>query len=335
MNQRAWALAVVCGAAAAVLGGLRGAEAPKAPESPRAQPVAENAVQRPWEQRLVSLTPDVPEAYFNLAEEVFDTDRTAEGQKLAKRLFVLTFELDRARGGSQSLAASACLALADISGNRSEREWLRALALQVDPRRELPVWVRRKPPATSEAIDYQVAVAVGLTRTGDGAFARQLLRRPEVRDRLNELERMARRMGFAAGADTLLREASRWPCPSCQNTRYEKRASSLLGEARLCSNCKGKPGARLSRTDYIAQLRFESWLLAGTKRTWASQVTVDMGEPLADLDPGALSRMMSVDATRPWYRDGMWVQSATGDVAPTPDNAPSGPKPATNSSGGS
>lgn len=335
MKRRAWMMVVACGAAAVVLGGLRGAEAPGSAPSPHVQPAPDNVTQRPWEERLASLTPDVPEAYFSLAEEVVDADRTAEGQKLAKRLFVLSFELDRARGGSQSLAASACLALADMSGNRGEREWLRALALQVDPRRELPVWVRRKPPATSEAIDYQVAVAVGLTRTGDGAFARQLLRRPEVRDRLNELERMARRMGFAAGADTLLREASRWPCPSCQNTRYEKRASSLLGEARLCSNCKGRPGTRLSRPDYIAQLRFESWLLAGTKRTWASQVTVDMGEPLADLDPGALSRMMSVDATRPWYRAGVWVQSAAGDVESAEKAAPSGTVPPAPTTGGS
>lgn len=334
MKRRAWMMVVVCGTAAA-LGGLRGAGATESAPSPQAQSTPDIVAPRLWEERLTSLTPDVPEAYFNLAEEVVDADRTAEGQKLAKRLFVLSFELDRARGGSQSLAASACLALADMSGNRSEREWLRALALQVDPRRELPVWVRRKPPTTSEAIDYQVAVAVGLTRTGDGAFARQLLRRPEVRDRLNELERMARRMGFAAGADTLLREASRWPCPSCQNTRYEKRASSLLGEARLCSNCKGRPGTRLSRQDYIAQLRFESWLLAGTKRTWASQVTADMGEPLADLDPGALSRMMSVDATRPWYRAGVWMQSASGDVEPVEEPAPDSAAPAVPATGGS
>lgn len=312
-----------------------GMSAPEASPSPAQAPKPQEATPAPrtpaqrFEARLSALAPDVPDAYFNLGEEVLDADRSPEGQKLATQLFVLSFTLDRARGGAQTLAASACLALAEVSSSRSEREWLRALALQIDPRRELPVWVRRKPPSTSEAIDYQVAVAVGLTRTGDGAFARQLLRKPEVRDRLFELDRIVQRMGIAGGADGIVREASRWPCPSCSNLRYEKRSSTLLGEARLCSNCKGKPGAKLSRGDYVAQLRFEAWLLAGAKRTWASQVTVDMGEPLADLDPAALPRLLAVDPLRPFYRTGRWVQTADGDLPAPPPPTPGEAQPAT------
>ncbi|MFO0833175.1 MAG: hypothetical protein U0637_15185 [Phycisphaerales bacterium] len=299
-----------------------GAPAAVRQQAGEARPAPAQTVTERYAQRLGVLTPDVPEAYFNLAEEVLDGERTPEGRALAVRLFVLSYVIDTSRSGAQTLAASACLALAEASDNRSEREWLRALALQIDPRRELPVWVQRKPPATSEAIDYQVAVAVGLTRTGDGAFARQLLRRPEVRDRLFELDRIARRMGISGGADGIVREASRWPCPTCGNLRYEKRSSSLLGEAKLCSTCKGRPGAKLSRADYVAQLRFESWLLAGAKRTWASQVTVDMGEPLPDLDPSALPRLLSVDPTRPWFRGGRWVQTAGGDVPPAEPKEP-------------
>lgn len=323
-----WTLALV------VCGFVGAGSAERSAPAPLPQPAKQKVAQR-FEARLAALAPDMPEGYFNLAEEVMDADSSPEGQKLATQLLVLAFSLDHGRGGSLSLAASACLALADLSPSRSEREWLRALAMQIDPRRELPVWVRRKPPSTSEAIDYQVSVAVGLTRTGDGAFARQLLRKTEVRDRLFELDRIVQRLGMAGGADGIIREASRWPCPSCGNLRYEKRSSSLLGDAKLCSNCKGKPGAKLSRGEYVAQLRFESWLLAGTKRTWASQVTVDMGEPLADLDPLALPRLLSVDPSKPWFREGRWVQTQEGDPpAPPPAKQPGGvPTPPTSAGG--
>src|SRR5579862_2539303 len=67
--------------------------------------------------RLATLSPDKPDGYFLLAEEVADEGAAAadaEKLNLARTLYVLAFDLDRRTGHPGPLAASSAVGLAGI-----------------------------------------------------------------------------------------------------------------------------------------------------------------------------------------------------------------------------
>ncbi len=260
------------------------------------------AVEAEWAARLVSLSPDQPEGYLALAEEV--EDEGDDAAPLGRRLHVLAFELARGRG-DRALAVSACLALADLSPLGRDRDWLQALAGSFG---WIPPPEARELESTTpgEGLAYRTAVFLGAVRAGDPG-ARSLAEDPAIRAVVRRFERLMSRSGASGEAAFVLREAGDWLCSECRNRRISRKALSSPPEYRLCAVCGGDPGPRLSEEDLVAQLRFESRLLHGLQKSWAAQAVLDRGAPLRDPDPSDLAPTLGVDPALVLYREGRWV----------------------------
>ncbi len=263
----------------------------------------------PWADRLAALTPDDPAEYFALAEEMAalaeDADRRdRELLATARRLFVLAFELGRAREDS-GLSASACIGLAALATDERERRWLRALAAAMDPRHGTPDWSRVDPGAPSPRIALRAAETIGHVRAGNGRTALALLDDPSVLAALSRYDRLLHPFGARGGLFDLQREARLWPCPECRNTRLSRDAR---GGGALCGTCKGDPGPEMTPDRYVAHLRTEFALLNAEHATWSSQLATDGGTPLRDPDPEELASAMRIDPSRTVFHDGRWVR---------------------------
>jgi predicted RNA-binding Zn-ribbon protein involved in translation (DUF1610 family) len=299
-------------------------------------PPREPAASR-FRERLEALQPADPGGYYRLGEEVKDSAASPQEQRLAVELFVLAFALDHARPeGGDRLAASSCLALADLARVEQDRRWLVALARAMDPRRTPPEWLARPTLPTPDSAAYQVCTAMGYVRSGDGARARQLLARPEVKAGLERRDLLLSRMGVPGGARGILREAERWPCPDCGNERVLRRGRGETAEGRVCPRCGGNPGPALTVEEMVAHLRFESYLLRGEQRSWAAQLAVEGSTPLLDPDPAGVAPTFLVDTRLVYWRNGHWAAGADGSM-PAPakkeaekkDEAPPPAPPAT------
>lgn len=261
-------------------------------------------------QRLAELTPDNPEAYFLLAEEVADSIDTPEEENLAKTLYALAFELDRQPGHAGTLAASAALGLASVERLDRDRRWLVALAASIDRRYALPDWSVATGGAVTDEQAYNAASVLGLARAGEGREAKRWMERPGVADTLRRYERLIGDTGETGALTRLTKYIETWPCPQCRNERVVAVPGERGPERRLCPSCRGNPGPMLSMDELIAHLRFEAALLDGIHRSWAAQTIVDQSAPLRDPDPAELAATYRVDAARPYWRGGQWVSEA-------------------------
>ena len=102
-------------------------EAPALPES-----VVPTHQEPSREDRLSALQPGTPEAYFTLGEEVAAEARSEEDFALARHLYVLTIVLGSKRDTGATLAASAAIALADLSRADSDRRALWSIGRMLD-----------------------------------------------------------------------------------------------------------------------------------------------------------------------------------------------------------
>lgn len=282
--------------------------APAQPEANTRPADAETAASMEFAGRLTALSPKRPEAYFELAEEVSDSSNGIGTRRLAIRLFVLAYVLDRARPESGRLAASSCIALSALSGAPRDRVWLHAIAKVLDPQQSEPAWTIEQEPTTTDSTSFQLATLLGYVRSGDGQAAKKMLEKSAVREALERHNRRMTRMG-AWSASAVEREAERWKCTECGNSRVVRRVNSGTVEFRVCPHCKGNPGPMLSTRELTAQLRFESWLLQGTQRSWAAQLGVDDGAPLIDADPGSVASNFDIDPRLVLWRNGRWVKA--------------------------
>ncbi|MCW5775329.1 MAG: hypothetical protein KIS87_02640 [Phycisphaeraceae bacterium] len=260
------------------------------------------------EARLVALTPSDPRGYLLLAEEVaYEAD--GPGQiELARTLYALAFEHDRRRNWSAGVGACASMGLAAIARVDSEQRWLAAMASRLDRRYAAPEWMRGRDEALRSEIALAAAEAMGEARAGQGIRARELLRRPGVRE---ALERYGRLVGLGGAGSVLWnteRYAAAWPCPECRNERAVFVPGTDPPSYRVCATCRGDPGPQMSAAELIDQLRLESRLLEGVHRSWAAQLAVDGGAPLRDLDPETFAASLGVDAERCLWRGGTWVR---------------------------
>lgn len=286
-----------------------------------------------WKARLEALRPQNPEAYFLLAEEVADAARNdPASRQLAARLFVIAMNLDLARNAARpSLAASACVALADIDPSGGESTWLLSLAQRFDPRQVRPDWLAQPASAAPDSVPFRIATAMGMIRAGEGIQAKRVLSDRAVEPSFRALDRTLRRMTTLSTRD-LLREANRWPCPECANQRVVKRPGVTPIEYRVCSTCGGTPGPELTGTQLIEHLRVESFLLDVGQRSWGAQTLVDSGAPIVDPEPGAVAKAFGIDPAQTLFRDGKWI-APPGTAAPSPRaTTPATPQPATPSS---
>jgi hypothetical protein len=285
---------------------------------PAAQPVAPAVLPSPpmvvnpldrFSASLEQLRPDDPGAYFKLGEEVADAADSPERVRLALELFTLAFILDEARspGKRGEFAASCCLALSSTARAESDRRWLAALAVAIDPRRRPPGWLVGQREAASAQTAFLAASALGSARTGDGRQVLLALDVPAVRSLLGTYDRLITDSPYKGTLAAIEGEASRWPCRECSNQRIVRK-SARAGDYKLCTTCNGRPGMKLSPEQWLAQIRLESLLLSGIHRSWAAQVASDLGEPLRDPDARDLPGVLGVDTTRTVWRVGGWTK---------------------------
>ncbi len=280
--------------------------------------------------RLSALSPADPRAYFLLGEELAAEAAGPRSEALARTLYVLAFELDRRRresgaAGDPGLAASACLALADLSRLEEDRRWLVALARSIDRRYASPDWSRAAQPTYSGEAGFQAAEFLGLVRSGDGHRARNLRDNAEVAHVLTEYERMVGGLGSSGMLHEVEQQSRQWPCVQCGNLRIATLGETIPPRKGLCPTCHGNPGPILTRSQLIGQLRFESGLLDGIQTSWSAQMTLDQGAPLREPSAGELAPTMGVDGDAAYWRNGAWAKTPTGTPAPAPRRA--GPPP--------
>ena len=96
-------------------------------------------------ESLRALSPERPDRYLELGEEVLDRPDSPERLTLARQLLVRAVEYGRSKPGSERTAASAALALASMSPQAAERLWLRSVASSLHP--EYAVLARTESPA--------------------------------------------------------------------------------------------------------------------------------------------------------------------------------------------
>lgn len=286
---------------------------PPAPTESAHLPPDQTLPIRDLRARLESLTPDRPIDYFLLAEEVAQEVTNPAELDLARTLHVLAFDLDRGQGGR--LSASIALALADLVGIGSDRDWLIALAHAQDHRLAQQDWRRSAPLEASGELAYRAALAVGRVRSGHGREAQELLSDPDVFAVIRRYEPLLSPVGQPGRADWLLREARRWPCPECGFERLSKAEGASETGFVACRVCQGSPGPELSPDDFLATLRFEARMLSGAHRSWAAQVIADAGSPVRDPDPRELPAVLRVDPRKVLWRDGRWVAPEGDDAA--------------------
>lgn len=276
--------------------------APPAPVVPPAAPFDR------FLTRLSALTPAAPEAYFLLGEEVADAVDSPERAKLAKELFTLAFAMDVERTGGKGgeLAASCCLALAAVTRSETDRRWLGAMAVAIDPRRRPPGWLAGQQEAVGAQTAYMAASALGCVRSGDGRQALLYLDDAGVRALLGKYDRLIIDSPYKGTLAATELEAGRWPCKECQNQRIVKKPGKG-GEYRLCPTCNGRPGMKLTPEQWLAQIRLESLLLSGIHRSWGAQVASDLGQPLRDPDVRDLPGVLGVDASKRVWKNGAWA----------------------------
>lgn len=230
-----------------------------------------------FDERLESLHPRDPRAYFELAEEIVDARHDdAESLATARNLFGLAAMLDADRFGR-----SACLALAEIETSSARRARLIALADLLGSATDARFGPELGEGFTAPSRGAALAVidALSLYRLGEGRRAEEMLTAP--------------------AAEAL----------------FEQVTASLPGGARRIREdfelYKGvrRSSLRPSLSDpVIARMLLIETLLHGDReRSFARDLALTGDRPLLEVDPGRLAETLEVDVSRPLYRNGGWV----------------------------
>lgn len=266
------------------------------------------------DRRLAALDPSRPLEYFELGEELaYESDERGDID-LARRLYVLAYELDRRRDGDPRLGASVCLALADLTTTEDERRWLLAMAQAARPGGEGAAWRRAASELSGSAPEFLLAEALGRWRSGDYRRAQATLDKPDVRAALRKADAL-----LSGQADRVLHDAQSEPtCRECRNRRVVRTGTDPNATMRLCQTCGGNPGPRLSQSDLLAELRTEQSLVGGTNATWSAQIAVDGGAPLREVDPSELAPYFKVDPDESVWRAGAWARPVAADAGAAP-----------------
>lgn len=310
-------------------------EPPAAPAAPAATAEDVRTQTPDWkaiEERLLLVSPADPEGYLLLAEELAEFRDDARARRTAIELAVRAVVFDSRRGDRSRVGASACVLIAHLTSARKDRSMVMSLARRLDPRFAGPEWLSFKPPAAAEENTYQLATLLGLIRSGEGVRARQVFARDEVKASLQALDKLLRVMDVGTSVASLQRDAQRWPCPDCGNTRITRRPGVSPPDVRACPNCQADPGPLISEAELVAQLRLESYLLQGSQRSWAAQLATERGATLIEPTPESIAAAFRIDPWRCVWRDGDWREDP---AFPRPARKPTTPPQAPNDEAGS
>ncbi len=277
--------------------------------------------------RLASLDPDDPLAYFELAEEVGYEMPFGEGQRLARRLFVLAFALDRRRDEPVGLAGSVCLALADMSTDVNEQRWLRALAEALEGDTRDVRWAASLAASGSDRAPLNFAEALARLRAGDPREIRTLLSRLDAVTVLRDagMKTDEARDFLAEVRDQLSRTRGR---PMQREVRRTV-DGDLVVELEDASG--GNPGPSLSEREYLRHINVEMLLVDAHAGSWAAQLILDGGVPQRDIDPAELAPYFGIDPERSVFRlqDGRpWTEGRWMEPPAQPDDVATEPEPA-------
>jgi hypothetical protein len=327
----------VIGALLAIMLALAGPQEAARPPEPQAgadTAAHEGELDAGLKSDLAALSPEAPRNYFLLAERIADLagERADDSlRRLARHLAVLSYELTKRSGAiggvADDSARSVCLLLASIAPSPQEARWLRALAGTFD--RDVLGGVY-EPPGTGPTRDeatLDAATVLGLVRSGQGRRAEKLLHKPGVAELLQRHERLLSPAGFPGEFDRLKRTMADWPtCPQCHGKRYITKIDNngRLAGVFLCDTCGGLPGPKTPLTELVLQLRLEALLLAGVQKSWSGQILIDGGAPLRELDADELAARLGIDADKPLWRNGDWVEDP-GRPRPRPPSVAPAP----------
>ncbi len=234
--------------------------------------------ENPWNDRLEALEPSQPLAYFELAEEIADVERSRQMVALAKHLFALAGALDPER-----LGRSSCLALADLEEQPHHKRQFLALAELLARRRSNSsiATTDAEAPDTPERRAAALALAEGLShyRRGNGSRAAQIMRRDEVLLLMQSVESALPRRSV----DAFLKEVE-----------AERR----------------RP--KIDKATLIRLVQVEQFLLGAEpagSAAWATELTFTGGQPLIEVDPTRLDQALGADTARPFWRGGAWRET--------------------------
>lgn len=265
-----------------------------------------------------ALSPEQPAAYLELAEQILDRPDAPERIELARQMLVRAVEYGRTRKGSEQVAASAAYALASISSQASQRQWLHAIAATLHPDYQ----VLRPSERVDVAAAARAAEVVTRIRAGEGVRPRELLADPAVRDVLRQQEASLSAEGTTSVSD-LQAAAKKQPCTSCGG-RYLVTPQGPRS-ATLCPACKGSALLSVTTRDFASQVRMQLRLLGVPRDQWGDATEAEM-LPAREPDAAEVAVVFGVDTKLVAWRDGAWRASGSSEKA-APANKPEDASP--------
>ncbi|NRA58361.1 MAG: hypothetical protein HRU13_09650, partial [Phycisphaerales bacterium] len=255
-----------------------------------------------------------------------------EDRDLARQLYAVAYDLERATRARPEIMVGACLGLAALEPTDDGSAWMVAVASLLDPRAAMGGNSSLVSVSVSPQVALDAANALGLARSGEGRRARRLYENPAVRQVFERYGGLLGGSGGLSGLSRFERALRDWPDLECGGSRMIMRRGEDGVEAFVCPTCRGNPGPPLSEEEFLNHLRFESRLLRGIQQSWGAQIAADGGAPLLDPDPDrvtdSLAARYGVDASRRLWRDGAWLAAeAEAEPAPTEAPAPEGSRP--------
>lgn len=263
-----------------------------------------------------SLTPERPDAYLELAEDILDRPDAPERIELARQMLVRAVEYGRQRKGFEQVAASAAYALASISSQAAQRQWLRSIAATLHPDYQSA----RKAERLDAATGSRAAEVITRVRAGEGIRPRELLADGTVRATLKQNEAALSADGTTSVSD-LEAAAKKQPCTSCGG-RFLVAPQGPRSVA-LCPTCKGQAFLAVSARDFASQVRMQLRLLGVPQDRWGDSTESEM-LPAREPDAAAVAVVFGVDTKLAFWRDGNWHPDARGSsppVEPKPEAA--------------
>ncbi len=281
-------------------------------------------------ERIAALGPtSEPLDYFRAAEDTAALIDSDAGITLARQLYAIAWETDRAAAQPADIGRSVALALAELAPD-DDRGWLFAVAASQPPARGAPDWTSPAPEdapiAASLALadrdaPARLAEALARMRAGEGVRMRALLGRINTEATLRAAGVPASDRSFIIDLIQQVHDEPR--CPVCRNERVVAVGSGPNQRYELCPR-GGHPGPDLSLADTARVIRVEAVLLGANAQTWSGQAVIDDGRPLRSLDPRAVTLSTGVQPDARVYTlaegspltaitNGSWNRS-TGDT---------------------
>lgn len=222
-----------------------------------------------WNDRLELLDPSRPLDYFELAEEIADGAQTVNERALARELFGLAGLLDR-----ETFGWSAALAIADLESLPASRQRLLAAAELLADSDQVDQSSKRARDTSREG-RLAFCRALGALRRGDSARARRHLDKADAKVAMEEF------IFILPGG----------------GQRFENDLQVYSGGLR----------PDLSGQEIESHLVAESMALAPREASWSVMLRATQSASLLVIDLDRLDRLFGVDPTRPFWREGRWV----------------------------